>query len=277
MPVEAIAAAIAGLTSVIVLAAGHLFSVGVAARDKKSQINSQYLNPLRLFAEEAYYRLYEIKFEPEAHKWLIQSVRQEDEVGEQDDEWFTSTGCYLISSSYFTACLFATITKVRRDIPYLQLDKNADTELLRLIFRVSKAFLRDLGIFYVIQHTIGREMQGEDGILNYKEFCLLLKNREKRLWFARLLRFYLDLGNREEKACRRLDEALDAIWDLGNFVDHVVKGGRSIETRLISEGRLKPLSPVKKRLRILSANLYPRSQNPGLNRTDTALARGPAG
>lgn len=134
---------------------------------------------------------------------------------------------------------------------------------------------RDLGIFYVIQHTIGRHMYNEDRLLNYREFCQLLGKREDRMWFSQLLVFYLDLGKRDTRAWRRLDEALDAIWDLGNFIDRVVKGGRSIETRLISEGRLKPLSPAARRLRILTANRYPKSQNPGLNRA--APLRGAAG
>lgn len=275
MPVEIMAALIAGLTSVIVLAGGHVLSKVGTARDKKSQINSQYMNPLRLFAEEVYYRLYEIKVEPEAPIWLSQSIRHEDELSERDDDWYVGSGCYLISSCYFTACLFATITRLRRDIPYLQIGRSADTELLRLTFRVSKAFLRDLGVFYVIQHTIGRHMYDGDRLLNYREFCHLLSKREERIWFSQLLRFYLDLGKGEERAWRRLDEALDSIWDLGNFVDRVVKGGRSIETRLISEGRLKPLSQIERRLRILSANRYPKSQNPGLNRT--APLRGAAG
>jgi len=267
LPAGITSALIAGLTSVIVLAGGHFLSRVGAAREKKSQVNSLYMNPLRLFAEEAYYRLFEIKIEPEAPNWLSQSISHADELSEQEDDWYIGRGCYLISSCYFTACLFATITRLRRDIPYLQLGRNVDTELLRLTFRVSKAFLRDLGIFYVIQHTIGRQMYNEDRLLNYREFCQLLGRREDRIWFSQLLTFYLDLGKRETKAWRRLDEALDAIWDLGNFIDRVVKGGRSIETRLISEGRLKPLSPSARRLRILTANLYPKSQNPGLNRT----------
>lgn len=275
MPIEITAALIAGLTSVIVLGGGHLLSTVGAEREKKSQVNSKYMNPLRLFAEEAYYRLYEIKVEPEAPKWLSQSIRQAEEISEQEDDWYTSSGCYLISSCYFTACLFATITKLRRDIPYLQLGRNADTELLRLTFRVSKAFLRDLGIFYVIQHTIGRHMYDEDRLLSYREFCKMLGKREDRMWFSQLLRFYLDLGQRDTKAWRRLDEALEAIWELGNFIDRVVKGGRSIETRLISEGRLKPLSLLGRQVRTLTANRYPKSQNPVLNRP--APLRGTAG
>lgn len=48
------------------LCGGYLLSRLRAAREKKSQINSQYMNPLRLFAEEVYYRLYEIRDVPEA-------------------------------------------------------------------------------------------------------------------------------------------------------------------------------------------------------------------
>jgi hypothetical protein len=269
LQVEVTAALIAGLTSLMVLGGGHLLSRLGAARDKKSQINSKYMNPLRLFAEEVYYRLYEIKDVPEAPSWLSQSIQHEGELSRQEDEWYIGNGCYLISSCYFTACLFATITRLRRDIPYLQLGRNADTELLRLTFRVSKAFLRDLGIFYVVQHTIGRQMYDEDRLLNYREFCHLLRKPEDRIWFSQLLSFYLDLGRRDARAWTRLDEALAAIWDLGDFVDRVVKGGRSIETRLISEGRLPPFSAVARRLRILTANRYPKSQNPSLNRPAT--------
>lgn len=262
MSVELTAALIASITSIVVVVASHLLTSRLAARTKKWQINSQYLNPLRLFAEEVYYRLFEIRFESGASDWLRQSIDRDSDLSDRDEEWFAGAGCYLMSSCYFTACLFATITSVRRDIPYLRLGRNDDTELLRLTFRVSRAFLRDLGVFYVTQHTMGRELHGKDGLLGYREFCQLVKRQDDCMWFSQLLRFYLALAAKDERALTRLDEVLDTIWDLGTFIDRAVKGGRSIEARLLSEGWLNPPSRVDRFLRTCTGNRLPRAQNP---------------
>lgn len=269
MTVQVIAALVAGITSIVVLTAGHLLTIQLADRQKKSQINSQYLNPLRLYVEEVYYRLYEINHMPKSHNWLL-SIQHERELSDQEEDWYTSEGCYLVSSCYFTACLFASIVKVREDIPYLRLARNSDTELLRLTFLISKALLRESGIFYALQHNIGKEMYRDDDLISYKEFCKILKDPKQRLWFDRLVKFYLDLGKVQLLAAERASDALSAMWDLGEFIDRSVQGGKSIETRLISELKVDPLSPIKKATRFFSANRYPRPRNPSLAQPSTA-------
>src|ERR1700724_1515071 len=211
MDVKILAGLIAAATTIVVVPLTHRLQVWIADRQQRGQINSKYLNPLRLYAEEVYFRLFEISFKPGFASFL-RSVQEEKELTQREDVWFTGTGCYLASSCYFTACLFASIAKVRTDIPYLRLGRKADTELLRQTFLVSRAFLQDLGIFYPIQHSIGWEMFRDGRLLTYREFCQVLKIAKRRLWFDRLTRFYLDLASDNERARQRAQAALLAIW-----------------------------------------------------------------
>jgi hypothetical protein len=275
MEVQVTTAVVAASAAVVVAAAGHLFNGWVARQQGKRQVNSEYLNPLRLYAEETYFRLYELKFRSEAHSWLL-AIQEERELSDQEDTWFSHRGCYLISTCYFTACLFGTIARVRSGIPYMRLGRNTDTELLRLTFLVSKSFLRDRGVYYALQHNLGNEMYKDGRLLSYGEFCLMLKEPRTRVWFDRLIRFYLEVGMEKERAFGRVDSALEAIWNLSAFTDQVVRGGKSIETRLVSERKLCPPSLVKRALRLLSGNRIPKTPNPALNRPETALSCGSA-
>ncbi|NEQ48587.1 MAG: hypothetical protein F6K11_00425 [Leptolyngbya sp. SIO3F4] len=94
-------------------------------------------------------------------------------------------------------------------------------------------------MFYALQHSIGSEMYlAEEGrILTYREFCNLLKNPETRVWFDRLLFFYIDINQ-----CKRLHivtQILRTIYSLSDFCDRSVRGNSSIDTRLKAEN--KPL------------------------------------
>ncbi len=265
MDVKILAGLIAAATTIVVVPLTHRLQVWIADRQQRGQINSQYLNPLRLYAEEVYFRLFEISFKPRSASFL-RAVQDEKELTQQEDAWFTGTGCYLASSCYFTACLFNSITMVRTNIPYLRLGHKADTELLRQTFLVSRAFLQDLGIFYPIQHSIGWEMSRDGRLLTYREFCQLLKIPETRLWFDRLTRFYLDLASDDEKAWQRAQAALLAIWALSSCVDKAVGGGHSIETRLMAEHELPPLPWPTRALRFLSRHRFAAARNPALTR-----------
>lgn len=91
-------------------------------------------------------------------------------------------GAYLASSAYLTACLFAWLKKNRDSAPYLHLGNEDDTHYSVLMLRVSHSFLRDQGIYYVIQPSIGQDMilAAEDRLISYREFCELLSTPGRR-------------------------------------------------------------------------------------------------
>ncbi|MDB9528141.1 hypothetical protein PN498_19265 [Oscillatoria sp. CS-180] len=203
----------------------------------RNKINLIYLNPLRLWLEEAYVRLSEIADGIDTHgsAAALLFVTQPSDVSKQEAAWFNSEGCYLVSTCYITACLFFAIKQVRDNIPYLRLAKGSDTELMTLLFQVSQAFLQELGVFYVIQPSIGNDvyLAAHKRLMTYREFCELLQQPEQRVWFDRLILFYLETGAGKKRA--RIQTALRAIQALSTFLDSHIGKGVAIGDRLKAE------------------------------------------
>ena len=71
-------------------------------------------------------------------------------------------------------------------------------------------------------------------LVSYREFCELLQNSGKRVWFDRLIDFYSAAGR--GKHFDRVRNVLAAIADLSHFLDWAVGGGKSIDDRYGAEG-----------------------------------------
>jgi len=217
-------------------------------QDRLTEINIRHLAPLRLFCEETYFRLDEIRRRVEEQGGRCEYLDAVCDVGQistKDAAWFNGEGCYLVSSAYFNACLFGAIKNVRERMPYLKLRSGDDTTLLNLMLAVNRAFLQNLGVFYAIQHTIGAEMwrRDERRFLTYREFSERLKKTEDRPWFDRLILFYLQVARGQRKG--NMLAALDALRSLAKFLDGAVRGGDVIKARLDSEG-IEYASPINK-------------------------------
>jgi hypothetical protein len=238
-----IPAIISAVTSLAVVIVTYVMTSRREARLKEQQererVNLEYLNPLRLYLVENYFRLREILARVQQGNgrcaWLLY-VEHARDVSSQSAEWFNGEGAYLISSSYLTACLFCYMSKVRQDFPYLRLADQGDTKLLTLMLKVNLGFLKELGIFYVTQPSIGNDLYSaqENRLLTYREFCQVLQDPGKRVWFDRLLTYYLETGQGQH--LERVEQALAAMLELSNFLDQVVGGGSSIKDRLEAEG-----------------------------------------
>jgi len=74
----------------------------------------------------------------------------------------------------------------------------------------------------------------EKRLITYREFCQLLQNPEARVWFDRLLIFYIETG--QGKQLKRIEDILSAIQNMSSFLDRVAGGGNSIQERLEVEG-----------------------------------------
>jgi len=239
MDATVISAIIAAVTALVVTLVTQAVQQRNVKRQEFKKINEEYLNPLRLYLEENYFRIAEILGLVNAGGGKCQILLYIDspaELSQKDASWFNGEGCYLISSCYFTAYLFATIKKVRDDVPYLRLREEDDTRLLQLLLKINLGFLKDLGIFYVIQQSIGDQMyiRAEERFMTYQEFCGVLQHPEKRVWFDRLLNFFLDTG--KGKSLDRVEQVIEAIYNASVFLDQKVGGGPSIKERLRQEG-----------------------------------------
>ncbi|MFM9949821.1 MAG: hypothetical protein ACKV1O_17930 [Saprospiraceae bacterium] len=240
MKIEISTALISFFSAVIVVVVSELLKHKKEEKDKIDQINSKYLNPLRLYLEETYIRLSEIleKTNINNKNTALTFINNSDEIQDKKSTWFLNEGVYLISSCYFTGCLFSMIKLVREDLPYIKLKKKRnDTMLLNLIFKINHAFLQDHGIYYGIQHSIGDEMfvRQERRLITYREFCSKIIVTEERIWFDRLINFYVETGKNQK--IHRIEMAISAIKELSMFLDENIAGGYSIKERLIFENK----------------------------------------
>ena len=239
----AAAALIAASTSVVVtilsLLVGDRQQRRREARTQRQDLNSRYLNPLRLHLVENYYRLTDVLQAADLADGVYEpmlTIEQPEQISGKDAAWFNGTGCALASAVYLSACLFAQLKKVRDDFPYLRLSSADDTRLAALLLRVQRGYLLNLGVFYVTQPSIGESMWAEGGnrLLTYREFCERLQDPSWRVWLDRLIQFHLDIARGTSRD--RSDKLLTAIRQLSDFLDDCVGGGNSIRGRQEAEG-----------------------------------------
>lgn len=239
---ELLTAIISAVTSILVVLVTYGLNSYREAKAKEKQeadrIISTYLNPLRFYLVENYFRLAEIlkRIAKDGENGALLYVTDAKEISNQSAEWFNSYGCYLISSCYMTARLFYQLDKIRQELSYLRLSKKDDTELITLITILSRCFRQDYGIYYLIQPSIGNDMYlaNEKRLITYREFCQMLQNPETRVWFDRLLNFYIETGQGQK--LKRIEDIMGAIQSMSLFLDRVAGGGSSIKERLEVEG-----------------------------------------
>ncbi|NEQ47212.1 MAG: hypothetical protein F6K00_28195 [Leptolyngbya sp. SIOISBB] len=240
---EMLTAIISAVTSVLVVLVTYSLNSYREAKLKEKRdyerVVSTYLNPLRLSLVENYFRLSEIlarvSESDRKHEALLY-VDNAEEVSEKSSKWFNNHGCYLISSCYITARLFYYLDKVRIDLTYLKLSQKDDTELISQVTILSRFFRQGYGIYYLLQPSIGNDiyLASEQRLMTYREFCQLLQNPEARVWFDRLLNFYIEMGKGEQ--LKRSEDILSAIQNMSLFLDKLAGGGNSIQERLEIEG-----------------------------------------
>ncbi|MGB8191749.1 MAG: hypothetical protein WCF67_07520, partial [Chitinophagaceae bacterium] len=116
-------AIIAPLISLIIFFLGFYFNKLKEKSSSNKDLNRTYLNGLRLYLEESYFRLHEIQETLKKEKHcapLHEDIIDGKEIFDKDQSWFVNHGCYLISTSYFVSCLFANIEKLRQQYPYIK-------------------------------------------------------------------------------------------------------------------------------------------------------------
>ena len=230
-----LAAIVSAITSVLVVFTTQTLASKRHESQKREVLNQKYLNPLRLSLEENYFRLREIVARVKAGQGGSLACVKPDDVSKRGADWFNGEGCYLISSCYLTAVLFYRLGKVRDDLAYLRLGRQDDTRLLSLILQVNHCFLHDLGVFYATQPSLGLDVHlpTPSRIMSYREFCQMLQDPNRRVWFDRLIELYVQAGMNVN--LDRLEDATRSIAALSQFLDAAVRGGDSLHARARTE------------------------------------------
>jgi len=234
-----IATLVSAFTSIIVVVISQIISargeIAKVREAERREINSKFLNPLRLYLVDNHLRLSEILYRIERDNGQcvdLLTVESSADLSTKDPAWYNGAGTYLASSAYLTACLFAWLKAIRDNSPYLRLAKNEDTQLITLLLRVGVAFRRNGGIYYVTQPSIGQDMFIDNGdrVRSYRQFCELLCDPATRVWMDRLIDYYLETGGGQKT--ERIHSAITAIEELSGFLDSAVGGGDSLAARL---------------------------------------------
>ncbi|MDQ2706303.1 MAG: hypothetical protein M3Z25_01075 [Actinomycetota bacterium] len=209
----------------------------VRTLDEARERSRRYLSPLRMSLAENLHRLTEVRSQATADARVpaLKPIDTPKDILKKSLDWFNGEGAYLASSSYYAACMFSNIGRLRGEIPYLRLSTEDDTVLLAKLRQVSLGYLRNLGVFFATQDSIGELMREEDRVLPYSEYCSLLLDGEKSVWFHRLIQYYLDIA--EGQHLERVDEAIIAMEELLKYLDRAAGAGSSINAIRTAEKR----------------------------------------
>jgi len=189
--VQALPAIIAAVTAVIVALLTSVLAIKREQRQRTAAEQQErirlYFSPLRIAVAENLYRLTELHSVAAKNGSVpaLCAVAKPSELEQKDLTWFNGTGAYLASSSYYAACVFASINRVRSELPYLRLKQEQDTLLLTQLRKVSLGYLRNLGVFFATQDSIGEMLIHDNKVMSYKNYCELLRPESASSWATR--------------------------------------------------------------------------------------------
>jgi hypothetical protein len=237
-----ITAIVAAITSVVVTSLSLTLTSrqGRQAEERawRREIESGFLGPLRLQAATVHIRLADVIRRVEGggeRQRALAVISEPAEASSKCAAWFAGEGCYLASTVYITACLFAWMARVSRSHPFPPARQGAGTELARLLVNVQRGFLRDFGIYSALQPSVGETMwlTTEGRLRTYREFCQTLTDPDCFAWLERLFLYYLEAGRGEK--LDRVQQVVRATEDLASFLDKCLGGSGAIVTQLATD------------------------------------------
>lgn len=189
--------------------------------EEKNRI--QYLNPLRISAEDLKMRIEEIvkDMRDEQKKFRITdgfTYINECNIADRREfeKWCNIDGYFCMATLYVTSVYFSRANNLRAEFPIAQLNPAEDEELLERLSEVRKAFGGRHGIWETIQDSIGSYIRKTDGsLLNYREFCGEIADSSKHVWFRSLIEFYVTF---HKKLNHEVEEILPALNHIIDFL-----------------------------------------------------------
>ena len=232
-----IAAAVAAATSLLVAVIGPWIARSYeTTRERRvliSAVNLKHLAPLRQQLAEAAFRHRRVLDDFRVGgRNLAAGLDNVSDVHTKPLDWFAGEGCFLMSTSYYTARLFAEIVRLGDAYPYLRLDdKRKDGELTALALRVRLAFAGEGGVWFAIQAAIGDDMIGVDGRLaGYADFCRAVQDQQRGVWYRQLIGLYRALA--DGQGADRIPRIVAAMENLSHLLDAAVGSSASVSDRL---------------------------------------------
>jgi hypothetical protein len=194
---------------------------------EKAKIRIQYLNPLRVSATDLLERISAIssKIMDDEARAFLKDTFNEIKIKNRDKKeefasWCNSVGYYAMSTLYITTLYYSRASKIRSELPFIELGPVDDQALLDNLSAVRKSFGGEYNIWETIQDSLGSYIRKTDGgVMNYREFCQSIIDKSDHIWFLRLIDFYRDIHLKSAEISR----IAEALSNLIRFLKEVSK------------------------------------------------------
>jgi len=171
-------------------------------REKK---RIQYLDPLVISATDLLAKVNRLKEglgdKEEFWKSTFQEIKTWDRNKRGDFAfWCNGYGAGAVTTLYVTSVYFARTSRIRSELPFIQLGPHDDQTLLNHLTEVREAFGGEHNLWVEIQDSLGEYVTEPDGkIMTYKGFCTQLIDAWDHIWFTRLIDFYRDIHMKQSE------------------------------------------------------------------------------
>jgi hypothetical protein len=174
-------------------------------REKK---RIQYLDPLVISATDLLAKINKLKEElrtkEDFWKGTFQAIKTWDRNQREDFAfWCNGYGAGAVTTLYVTSLYFARASRIRSELPFIQLGPHDDQTLLNHLTEVREAFGGEHNLWVEIQDSLGAYVTEPEGkIMTYKGFCTQLIDTWDHIWFTRLIDFYRDIHMKQSELIR---------------------------------------------------------------------------
>lgn len=194
---------------------------------EKAKIRIQYLNPLRVAATDLFERISAIRskiLDDKARDFLKETFHEikikDRDKKEEFASWSNSVGYYAMSTLYITTLYYSRASKIRSELPFIELGPDDDQALLDYLSAVRKSFGGEYNVWETIQDSLGSYIRKTDGaVMNYREFCQSIIDKTDYIWFLRLIDFYRDIHLKKDE----LSRIAESLSNLIKFLKEISK------------------------------------------------------
>jgi hypothetical protein len=185
-------------------------------RDREKK-RIQYLDPLVVSATDLLDKISRLREElnkkEDFWKGTFNEVKTRDRNKREDFAfWCNGYGAGAVTALYVTVVYFARASRIRSELPFIQLGPSDDQLLLTRLTDVREAFGGEQNLWVEMQDSLGEYVTEPDGrIMNYKEFCIKIIDPWEHIWFIRLLDFYRDIHLKRDSELPRIASALERL------------------------------------------------------------------
>ena len=192
----------------------------VSREQTKQRIH--YLDPLRVSAANLLNKLFDLRADLPNNEQFWRQTFKEIKTRDRSDAakhdlafWCNGYGAGAMTTLYVTLEYFAHASRLRGELPFLQLGPSEDLNLLNALTDVRRAFGGSQGLWGDLQDSLGAYVRRADGgISSYRDFCMQVIDPWDHIWFTRLIDFYGDIHLKQEAELARVISALTQLTSL---------------------------------------------------------------